>query len=90
MGWQEARGLRGLAGHGFNDVKVKVSLSNDPDLSSDYSGTHAKTTQPLFDEVFKINFQGQPSAFFESFLTIELLHDRGILPAKLIGLLQIG
>lgn len=151
---QEARGLRGLAGHGFNDVKVKIYISSDPDLTSEYSGTHLKTCSPLFDEVFKINFQGQvqtmilsplrpcchpslpspplasspsstpslpppphlsappppqlptsppflltffpafshqkPSSFFESYLVIEVLHDRGILPAKLVGLLQLG
>jgi hypothetical protein len=56
---QEARGLRGLANHGLNDAKIKVSLSSDPDATWQMSGTHSKTSTPLFDEVFKVNFVGQ-------------------------------
>ena len=79
-----------MASHGFNDAKIKCSLSCDPDLTSEFSGTHSKTCTPLFDEVFKINFKGQPSTFFASYLTVEIFHDRGLLPDKLVGLIQLG
>eukprot|EP00961_Rhodomonas_salina_P287807 3888398-Rhodomonas_salina.2 len=86
----EARGLRGLAPHGLNDVKVRVHMSNEPIEKGKISKIHHKTSTPFFDWVAKLSFKGQPLAFFKSFLILEVLHDRGALNEKLVGLLQIG
>ena len=38
----------------------------------------------------RITYRGQPRAFFESVLVIEVQHDRGLMPSKLVGQLQVG
>jgi hypothetical protein len=54
------------------------------------SKVHPKTVTPFFNFVSKLTYEGQPEAFLSANLVVELLHDRGILKEKLIGLTQIG
>jgi hypothetical protein len=65
-----------------------VSWLWDPD-GYELSPKHEKTSTPFFEFVAKLTFEGQPRAFFESVLVIEIVHDRGLLPAKPIGQIQV-
>lgn len=92
----EARGLRGLGNHGLNDCRLKVTMSTEDD-DAKLSKIHEKTSTPFFDQVFKLSFEGQPAAFFTSYIQVEILHERGavfpqnvVFPAKLIGMIQVG
>jgi len=85
----EARGLKGLGNTGLNECRAKVFGSWDAE-GYELSKVHTKTSTPFFEYVSKFTYKGQPRAFFESVLVIEMQHDRGLMPGKLIGLLQVG
>ena len=72
----------------YNNFHVKVFGLWDPD-GYELSPKHEKTSTPFFGFVAKLTFEGQPRAFFESVLVIEVVHDRGLLPAKPIGQIQV-
>ena len=85
----ECRGLFGLASHGFNDSKARVYGTWDPE-GTEVSKIHSKTSTPFFNFVCRLSYIGQPHRFLSSSIVIEIQHDRGLLPAKIIGVLQIG
>ena len=85
----EARGLKGLGSTGLNECVAKVYGLWDTEGFKE-SAVHAKTSTPFFKSVFKLTYQGQPRTFFESVLVIEIQHDRGLMPRKLVGMLQVG
>lgn len=85
----EARGLRGLGATGLNECRAKVYGLWDPE-GFEFSKIHTKTSTPFFEYVAKLTYKGQPRVFFESVLVIEIQHDRGLMPGKLVGLLQVG
>ncbi len=84
----EARGLNGKGGTGLNDCRARVFGLWDPD-GYELSCKHDKTSTPFFEFVAKLTYEGQPRAFFESVLVIEIVHDRSFLPAKPIGQIQV-
>jgi hypothetical protein len=73
----------------LNESKLKIYGLCDPE-GFEFSNLHTKTSNPFFESVSRIMYKGQPRAFFESVLVIEVLHDRGLMPSKLVGLLQVG
>lgn len=85
----EARGLKGLGNTGLNECRAKVYGLWDPE-GYEMSKVHTKTSTPFFEYVSRLTYKGQPREFFESVLYIEIQHDRGLMPGKLVGLLQVG
>ena len=85
----EGRGLRGLGATSLNECKLKIYGLWDPE-GFEESKIHTKTSNPFFECVSKLTYRGQPRAFFESVLVIEVQHDRGLMPGKLVGQLQVG
>ena len=85
----EARGLLGKGSTGLNECRAKVFGLWDPD-GYEQSCVHSKTSTPFFGFVAKLTYEGQPRAFFQSTLVIQILHDRGLMPPKPIGQLQVG
>ena len=72
----------------MNDCRARVFGLWDPD-GYELSCKHDKTSTPFFGFVAKLTYEGQPRAFFESVLVIEIVHDRSFLPAKPIGQIQV-
>ena len=85
----EARGLKGLGSTGLNECVAKVYGLWDPE-GCEESKIHTKTSTPFFEYVAKLTYNGQPRCFFESVLVVEIQHDRGLMPRKLVGQLQVG